>query len=90
MKDRNQPLLMLNTFITLGSISQKNPNLASSWIIHDIAGGKEEAEAGSVIGVTCIEVLTKRDSSLSLKNLLTNFGNEVVAGGAGSALGSLL
>lgn len=89
MKNSNQPLLLLNTFITLGSISQTNPNLSSSWIIDDISGGKEEAEAGGVITVSCTEVLTKRDSALSLKNLITNFGNEIIAGNAGDALGAL-
>lgn len=88
MKNNTQPILLLNSFITLGSISQKNPYLSSNWFIEDISATREEAEGGAVVSVTLKELLTKR--SVSATSLVTNFANEILGPGAGSSLANLL
>lgn len=72
MKNNTQPILLLNSFITLGSISQSSPFLNSQWFIEDIGAMREEAEGGAVVEVTLKELLVKRNAS---PKGLTSFGN---------------
>jgi len=86
MKNNGQPLMILNSFIHLGSLSQTNPNLASNWFIENINVVREEAEGGLVVSLQVRELLTKRDSVFSPKNLLSNIAGVATAGAAGSSI----
>lgn len=89
IKNMSQPILLLNTFITLGSISQNNPYLSSNWYIQNISLGRQGAQGGGIVTVTLKELLVKRDPSLTAGNLLTNFANEIIGPGVGSAFAGL-
>lgn len=89
MKNNFQPILLLNSFLTLGSISQSNPLLTSSWYIDHISAVREMSEGGAEVEVSLKELLSKRNTSLGLGSLLTNFANEIIGPGAGSALAAL-
>lgn len=91
IKNGMQPVLLLNAFIPLGSVSQNNPFLSSEWYIETIDVVREEAEGGGVVEVTLKELLRKRNPSLTSPGaILTNFANETIGPGAGSSLGALI
>lgn len=85
MKNNAQPILILNSYITLGSLSQTNPYLQSNWYIEMINPAREEAEGGLVVDITVKELLTKRDASLTTKNIISNIAG-VVTGGVSKAI----
>lgn len=84
MKNNVMPIIILNSYITLGSISQTHPNLQSNWYIEDVSSIKEESEGGLVVDISLRELLTKRDSSLSKKNIIANIAGVVTGGLVGT------
>jgi len=90
IKNGAQPVMILNSYIDFGSIGQNNNNLSSNWYIEDYKILREEAEGGCTVQIKFKELLTKRDSTLSVKSLITNFANEILSPSAGSAIGGLL
>jgi hypothetical protein len=89
MKNNFQPILLLNSFITLGSVSQSNPFLSSQWYINHISAVREMSEGGAEVEVSLQELLVKRDASLTGKNIITNLANEIIGPGVGSSLAAL-
>lgn len=90
IKNGNQPVMLLNSFVTFGSIGQNNNNLSSNWYIENYQIIREESEGGCIVQVKLKELLTKRESLLSVENFITNFANEVISPALGSSIGSLL
>jgi len=90
IKNNSQPVMLLNSFMSLGSIGQNNNNLSSNWYIEDYRIIKEESEGGCIVQIKFKELLSKRDSSLSVKSLITNFANEIVSPSLGSSIASVL
>lgn len=90
MKDGFQPILALNLYMPLSSISTRNPNLSSNWLISNIRPTKAEAERGFVVEVTLKELLLKRSSGPSLISIATNLANELIGPGVGSSIGGML
>ena len=81
MRDNAMPITLLNSYIHLGAISQKNPNLQSNWYIETISVGHEEAEGGLVVDLGLKELLSKKNSDLSdVRNLLGNLAGIATAG----------
>lgn len=89
MKNSFQPILLLNSFLTLGSISQSSPFLTSQWYIQDISATREMSAGGAEVDVTLKELLVKRNPALGLGSLITNFANEIIGPGSGSSLAAL-
>jgi len=90
IKNGNQPIMLLNSFVTLQSIGQNNNNLSSNWYIENYQIIREESEGGCIVQIKLKELLTKRESLLSVGNFITNFANEIVSPSLGSSIGSLL
>lgn len=90
IKNGNQPVMLLNTPISFGSIGQNNNNLSSNWYIEDYRIIREEAEGGVIMQIKFKELLTKRDISLTPGGIITNFGNEIISPAFGSAISSIL
>jgi hypothetical protein len=91
MKDGFQPILLLNSYMPLGSFSTNNPFLNSQWYIKDLSFDKQEAERGVVATITLKEVLVKRNAlSFLYKNIIKNLANELLGPGVGSSIGGLL
>lgn len=90
IKNGNQPVMLLNSSISFGSIGQNNNNLSSNWYIESWRIVREEAEGGITVQVKFEELLTKRDSSLTAGSIITNFGNEIISPSLGSSVASLL
>lgn len=86
MKNNAQPILLLNAFITLGSISQNSPYLSSNWYIETVDATRMEAEGGGEVTIKLKELLTKRGTGI-LGNV-ANFANEIIGPGVGSAFSS--
>lgn len=90
IKNGNQPIMLLNSFVTLQSIGQNNNNLSSNWYIENYQIIKEEAEGGCLVQIKIKELLSKRETLLSAGNFITNFANEIISPSLGSSIGSLL
>jgi len=90
IKNGKQPVMLLNSPINLASIGQNNNNLSSNWYIENYRVIREESEGGLIVQVKLEELLTKRDPTLGLGNIITNFGNEIISPSFGSTVASLL
>ncbi len=90
MKNGMQPIMILNSYILLGSISQTSPYLTSNWYIDNIDILKEEAEGGLVVQVSLKELLTKGNVLQSAVNAVSNIGGRVLSPIAGTLLEGVL
>lgn len=90
MKNGRQAIMILNTFVPLGSVSQTSPFLQSAWYIESIDTDKDESDDGFEVVLTLREQLSKRDASLTSYKSFINIGAEVVAPGVGSSVGAFL
>lgn len=90
MMDGGQPIILLNSFITLNAVSQKSPFLSSIWLLSDASFSHEGAADSVFAELTFEEKIEKRNPYFSLGNLLSNFANEITGPGVGLAINALL
>lgn len=90
MADGGQPILLLNSFIALQTVSQKNPFLSSIWLIESISASHEGAADSVFCDITMEEKLQRRNPYFSVGGLIENFANEILGPGVGSSIASLL
>jgi len=90
MQDGGQPIILLNSFITLNAIAQKSPFLSSIWLLSDLSFSHEGAADSVFCEISVEEKLIKRNPYFSFGNLLTNFANEILGAGAGSVVSAVL
>ena len=84
MKNNGQPIIIINSYINLGTLSQTSPFLQSNWYIESINVNREESEGGVLVDLSLKELLTKRDASLTAGNILKNIAGVATAGIAGA------
>jgi len=90
MKNNRQPIVILQAYFNLGTISQTSPYLESQWFIETIEGNAAEGEQGCTLNVTLKEQLKKRDAAFTGPNLLKNLAGALLGPVAGSAVGALI
>ena len=87
IKNYMMPVLILGSYIPLGTIQQSTPYLLSSWYIEDIGIPHDAGIAGVKVTVKLREQFTQRDTSLI--GVLVAVASEVVAPNGGSTIGGM-
>jgi len=86
--DNAQPVLLLNSYLSLQSLSQKSAWLESFWLISNIKPAHKNSEGGVIVQISLEEVLRANPQNFG-KSLVTNIGNAVLGPGVGSSVASL-
>ena len=81
------PVLILGSYIPLGTIQQSTPYLSSSWYIEDISIPHDAGVAGVKVTVKLREQFTQRDTSLV--GALIAVATEVAVPNGGSSIGGM-
>ena len=87
IKNYMMPVLILGSYIPLGTIQQSTPYLSSSWYIEDISIPHDAGVAGVKVTVKLREQFTQRDTSLV--GALIAVATEVAVPNGGSSIGGM-